>query len=111
MYSQSVTTIINSHNSVYHLYADDKQLYKSVTLDKTANMLSDLSGCILSFKDLMISNNLKMNDKTKIMLVGTNTKLNSSNVSNIIVEDIELLLSSHVKDLGTCIIIDNTVYG
>lgn len=89
--------MINNHNFVYHLYADDKKLYKSVTPDKTANMRSDLSGCILSVKDWITSNKPKLNnDKTEIMLVGTNAKWNSSNVSNIIVEDIELPLSNHV---------------
>ena len=110
LYSQPLTEIINCHSFKYHAYADDTQIYKSVPLKNVPDMLGDLNTCITNVREWMTSNKLKMNgDKTEIMLVGTQYKINSISVSHVCLTIIResIPISSKVKNLG--VILENTL--
>ena len=84
LYSQPLTEILNLHSFKYHACADNTQIYKSVPLKNVPDMLNDLNTCITNVREWMASNKLKMNgDKTDIMLVGTQYKINSTSASHV----------------------------
>ena len=101
LYIQSLSEVIENFKFNYHMYADDSQLYKSVLPCNIDNMLKDLACCISSVHTWMHNNKLKMNnDKTEIMLVGTQHKLNNIITNNISINNENITLSYKVKDLG-----------
>ena len=108
LYSQPLTEIINHHSFKYHAYADDTQIYKSVPLKNVPDMLNDLNTCITNVREWMTSNKLKMNgDKTEIMLVGTQYKINSISAFHVTIIRESIPILSKVKNLG--VILDNTL--
>lgn len=101
LYIQSLADIIVSHNFDRHGYADDAQLYKSISVNYLDSLLSRLGTCITSSNVWMTINKLKMNgDKSEFMIAGTQHKLKSINVNSISVGDEQLDISKHVKNLG-----------
>ena len=108
LYSQPLTEIINRHSFKYHAYNDDTQISKSVPLKNVPDMLNDLNTCITNVREWMASNKLKMNgDKTEIMLVGTQYKINSISASHVTIIGESIPISSKVINLG--VILDNTL--
>ena len=69
--SQSLSTVIQGHSILHHLYADDSQLYISFTSDDSANQLGRLKSCLDSVLNWMLHNRLKLNpSKTDFLLIG-----------------------------------------
>ena len=77
--------ICKKHNILYHLYADDQQIYLSYhprpigmqlgqpgTLGPQESCLSRIESCISEIRQWMTHNKLKLNDdKTKFIIFGT----------------------------------------
>ena len=58
-------------NICHHLYADDTQIYTSITPKSAANNLHMLQNCVASIQEWMTSNKLKLNpDKTEFVIIG-----------------------------------------
>ena len=108
MYAQSVTEIIKEHGFGYHLYADDSQIYKSTPHDNVLDLSKDLCKCISDVNVWMTTNRLKMNnDKTELTFIGTPSKLKSIDQKSVAVDNVEISLSSNVKNLG--VILDSSL--
>ena len=91
---------------MYHLYADDTQIYLSGKAEDLNTMLETVSECIREVKLWMTSNRLKLNDdKTDVMLVA-HEKTPVVGLPNVLkVNDSYIEFNDSVKNLG--MILDN----
>ena len=78
-------SIIKSHLSSTHSYADDIQLYLSFRpLESTceAEALDAMEHCIADVRSWLISDKLMLNDdKTEVLVIGTSKQLSKVSVS------------------------------
>ena len=66
---------IQSHNLDHHLYADDTQIYVSLTTSDTCRSLNQLKDCLQDVCLWMKNSKLKLNaDKTEFLIIGTSTQ-------------------------------------
>ena len=65
--------IIQSHSSInYHFYADDTQLYISLSPANFSHSVQKLKNCLNDIQNFMFTNKLKLNpDKTEFILIGS----------------------------------------
>ena len=69
MYTSPLAKVIRYYELVYHLYAEDTQLYfafKSVDVDATKLKVENCISAICRWMDL---NELKLSNKTEVMLI------------------------------------------
>ena len=74
-YTVPLGTIIRNFLNSLHIYADESQLYKSISPDSDEDQLTavmQLQNCISEESDWMNRNKLKINeDKTEFLITGT----------------------------------------
>ena len=71
LYTNPITSIIHSHSSIdYHFYADDTQLYITLSPGNFFHSIQKLKNCLNDIQNFMISNKLKP-DKTEFILIGS----------------------------------------
>ena len=74
-YTLPLGTIIRNFLILFHMYADDSQLYKSVSPNIEEDQLTavmQLRNCISEISDWMNRNKLKINEnKTEFLIAGT----------------------------------------
>ena len=81
LYTTSLSQVITNHNLSHHLYADDTQVYISLSQSNAQESVLTLSDCLTDILLWMESSKLKLNpDKTDLIIVGTisNNKIGSS---------------------------------
>ena len=72
LYTTPLSKIISRHNVCHHLYADDTQIYVTLSKSEPAMSLALLQDCLLDVGDWMRSSKLKLNpDKTEVLLFVT----------------------------------------
>ena len=73
LYTNPISSIIQSHTSInYHFYADDTQLYISLSPANFSHCIQKLKNCPNDIQNFMFTNKLKLNpDKTKFILIGS----------------------------------------
>ena len=76
MYTTPISGIVNNHKPLEHcLYADDTQIYVSLTPTNANAMLEILQKCLQSIQEWMAQNRLKLNpDKTEFILFSNPSK-------------------------------------
>ena len=107
LYIQPLVDILRKHNMMYHLYADDTQLYKSGSHGELKEMLVSVETCVSEIKQWMATNKLKLNDgKTEVMVIN-NPKhaIPSEHIPQININGHTIESASKVKNLG--VMIDN----
>ena len=73
LYTTPLSIVISRHYICHHLYADDTQIYLS--LSKTDPEMSLAQQCLQDVSDWMIPSQLKLNpDKTEFILIGTKSQ-------------------------------------
>ena len=76
LYTTTLSSLIQSHNLVHHLHADDPQFYVSLTTPDTCRSLHQLRDCLQDVSLWMKNIKLKLNaDKTEFCFSCTSTQL------------------------------------
>ena len=75
LYANPISSIIHSHSSInYHFYADDTQLYITLSPENFSHSIQKLKNCLNDIQNFMFANKLKLNpDKTEFILIGSQT--------------------------------------
>ena len=72
LYSTPLSSIINYHKMEHHLYADDTQIYISLSTSDPSASLEKLKLCIMDVFNWMTHSKLKLNpDKTEFLIIGS----------------------------------------
>ena len=75
LYTNPISSIIQSHSSInYHFYADNTQLYFSLSPANFSHCIQKLKNCLNDIQNVMFmfTNKLKLNpDKTEFILIGS----------------------------------------
>ena len=75
LYTTPLRSVVQSHNLDHHLYADDTQIYVSLTTPDTCRSLNQLRDCLQDVSLWMKNSKLKLNaDKTEFLIIGTSTQ-------------------------------------
>ena len=71
LYTNPISSIIQSHSSInYHFYADDTQLYISLSPANFSHGIQNLKNYLNGIQNFMFTNKLKVNtDKTEFILI------------------------------------------
>ena len=77
LYTTSLSQVISNHNLSHHLYANDTQVYISLSQSNAQESVSTLSDCLNDILFWMESSKLKLNpDKTDLIIIGTKQQRN-----------------------------------
>ena len=72
LYTMPLSAIISSFAINHHLYADDTQLYMSLSVSNAKESLEKLQNCLMGMSAWMTGSKLKLNpSKTECLLIGT----------------------------------------
>ena len=75
LYTTPLSSVISRHNICHHLYADDTQIYLSLSKKDPEMSLALVQQCLQDVSDWMIASKLKLNpDKTEFILIGTKSQ-------------------------------------
>ena len=104
LYTCPLGPIWKKHCIIYHLYADDQQIYLSFKLAKTGdkdNCIKRLETCIAEIREWMTANILKLNDdEAEFIIFGTKQQLTKIGEVSIAVSSIQVQLVDQVRNLG-----------
>ena len=104
LYIAPIVKIVSSHGISHRHFADDTQLFISVSPDDVANNLANLGDCIQTlFTWFCCSNGLCFNTtKSECLLVGTAQRLKTMpDIANVSVAALAVQFSSSITALGT----------
>ena len=106
-YTIPLAIIIRIFKILYHMYADDSQLYnilKSYSFVDQKASVEQLQQCICEIGNWMNQNRLKLNeDKTEFLIVGTAKQRAKMLFDSIHVGDVDIKSSACVRNLGVII--------
>ena len=103
MYTNPLSSIIQSHRGIkHHFYADDTQLYITLSPTNFSQSMTALTDCLNDIQNFMAANKLKLNpDKTEFILIGS--KYSRKQLHLLFPHDIlgnKVSPASNVKNLG-----------
>ena len=80
LYTNPISSIIHSHSNInYHFYADDTQLYITLSPANVFHSIQKLKNCLNEIQNFMFTNKLKLNsDITEFILIGSQKLVKNS---------------------------------
>ena len=83
LYTNPISSIIHSHSSInYHFYADDTQLYITLSPENFSHSIPKLKNCLNDIQNFMFANKLKLiPDKTEFILIGSQKIITNSSLT------------------------------
>ena len=101
-YVSPVGSVIENFGVRYQQYADDTQMYLSMTANESARSLCTLQSCSAAVRDWYLTNHLLLNaDKSEAIILGTANQLRlASAINSVDVAGATLPTSSTLKSLG-----------
>ena len=106
-YTREIGIVIRLFSVLYHLFADDSQLQKSMTVDTARSQLcakSSVESCLREIAEWTNASKLKLNsNKTEAILIGTPQQLNKVVFNSIEACGNEIQTKASVKNLGVII--------
>ena len=106
-YTLSLGIIIRMFHILFHMYADDTQLYKSIdqrNFENQKQTAEQLHLCISEISNWMSNNRLKLNEeKTEFLIAGTGRQRSKVIIDSLNVVGIDIKLSTSVRNLGVII--------
>ena len=104
IYASKLFTILESHLTDVHAFADDSQLYisfKPATVIEQSAAIKAMQDCITDIRKWMLADKLKLNDnKTEFIVIGTRQQLAKVSVDSLCIGDEIIKPSSVVKILA-----------
>ena len=78
IYTNPIGSIIHSQSSIdYHFYADDTQLYKTLSPENFSHSIQKLKNYLNNIQNSMFANKLKLNpEKNEFILIGSRNNRN-----------------------------------
>ena len=85
LYTNPIGSIIHSHSSInYHFYANDTQLYITLSPENFSHSIQKLKNCLHDIQNFMFANKLKLNpDKTEFILIGSQKFTTNSSLTSL----------------------------
>ncbi|XP_056006684.1 uncharacterized protein LOC130050513 [Ostrea edulis] len=72
IYTASLGALLRKNNVLYHMYADDNELYISFKVQQAALVVSQMESCLGSVQTWMAQHHLKINtDKTEVLEISS----------------------------------------
>ena len=101
LYTSPLADLIKRHNLLFHMYADDTQLYSMNHNTNFESKLQQFEECIEDIKKWMDLNKLKLNsEKTESMIVGSRRLMYKINQTGLEVDGTKINFVNNVKNLG-----------
>lgn len=101
IYTSPLGDILRRHGVLYHLYADDSQLYISFDLAGVQDALEKMEKCIAEIKTWMADNILCLNDsKTEVMLLGSKHMLKQMPTITVTVGNDNITPTDVARNIG-----------
>ena len=102
LYTSPIASIAQSHGVSQQQYADDTQLFISITPNTLDSNLELLNACLATLRGWFLQNGLALNpDKTEAICFGTPGRRKSlDHLTSINVSDSQIHMSDHIKLLG-----------
>jgi hypothetical protein len=109
IYSKPIGAICRRHGLLYHLYADDSQLYIRFKIQNQADLadaVRRIKNCVREIKAFLTSRMLKLNDdKTEVVVFASPTNQRKFTLAEFIIGDCNIVPSPSARDIG--VIFDN----
>ena len=101
IYTSPLGDIMRHYGVMFHLYADDTQLYVSFDTEDIAKAFQKMEECIRAIRIWMANSFLKLNDsKTEVLLIGSPSKLKSLPNSQLRIGDDYISPTKAVRNIG-----------
>ena len=108
LYTTPLGSLIRNHDCIYHMYADDSQIYMSIEPSRIDELVSNVEICINSIREWMLINKLKLNDdKTEVLLLNPRSFEVPVQYTSIRIGEENIEFSESAKNLG--VVINNTL--
>ena len=100
LYTAPLSHVIAEHDVEHHIYADDTQIYISLSVSEASESLTDLKSCVTDVFTWMTNSKLKLNpSKTEFIIIGSKKQREKfKDLIPILLLDHDTLLKAFVID-------------
>ena len=105
LYTAELESIVERQDMKLHQYADDCQIYTSVSAADSPAAVSKLSACVTVLNQWMSANRLRLNypAKTQVMWLGSSQQLTKIQIKDISIRKTTVRVTETARDLGVVI--------